>query len=350
MKPILVKPILMKPILAFLTVAVLAVAARGEEIRIATYNVQLWQDKFDTRQVVQWAKTQPQSAELTKLATDERNQDNKDNWMIAQTILDPQLNPDILLFQEGPGQEDLDYFNKRWLGGVYKTAIVFTTNSTRGQETGILLKDGFKILETRDQYHKEIDTVAKDFLLTTQPADKTAEQSEEQVAVLKENRLFARGPALVLIQTPGGYKFWVGTNHQKSKSGNSVPVSAWRLREAKRQHEILKEIAATGDDVVFGGDMNDELGMQEFEQQAGGDSIAHIVGTDGEVILATKPLIDKGEISFGGYFNDRFRSLIDHFFVSKSLKDRVVSVAVFKDGLARAASDHYPVLLVIKSK
>ena len=328
-------------IAAIVTCWAIAVAGIAEEIRIATYNIENWRTRFDVRELVEWAKTQPKSEELNSLIRAERNQDDEDNWEIAETIKHAKLNPDVLVFQEGCEQADLDAFNKKWLGGVYATAKVFPSNSGRGQTIGILIKDGFKVVETKDQYHKEIDTVAKDWL---------KESEEEPSDAMTENRLFARGPAFVKIQTPGGYTFWLGTNHQKSKSGNDVNVSAWRFREAKRTHQIITELAKDGMDVVFGGDMNDELGIQEFEQQAGGDATAALVGTDGQTILATRALAESAEISFGGYMRDRYRSFIDQFVVSKSLADRIVSVSVFKEGLAPAASDHYPVLLVIKSK
>jgi hypothetical protein len=315
--------------------------AGAEEIRIATYNIENWRLRFDTRQLTAWAKTQPESEELNQLIRSERNQDDEDNWEIAETIKAPAVNADILVFQEGCNQEDLEYFNKRWLGGMYKTVKVFKTNTNRDQHTGILLKEGFEILETREDYHLEKDTVAKDWLNAGDDGDE---------ATIRENRLFARGPAFVKVKSPGGYVFWVGTNHQKSKSGNDVNVAAWRLRESKRTHEIIADLARDGTDVVFGGDMNDELGIQEFENEAGGDAIAALEGSGGETILATRPLAQKGEISFGGYMRDRFRSFIDHFVVSKSLADRIAGVSVYRNGLAPVASDHYPVVLVIKSK
>ncbi len=326
-------------------IAVIVLGTRGflnaEDIRIATYNIENWRTRFDTRELAAWAKTQPKSEQLDLLIRTERNQDDEDNWEIAETIKNPKVNPDVMVFQEGCGQEDLDYFNKKWLDSTYKTAKVFPSNTNRVQNIGILLKEGFEIIETRDQYHNEKDTVAKDWL-------KPGEDGPDEA--IKENRLFARGPAFVKIKTPTGYTFWMGTNHQKSKSGNNVDVSAWRLREARRTHEIIAELAKDGSDVVFAGDMNDELGFQEFEQQAGGDAIAALVGTDGEVILATKPLIDKGAISYGGYMRDRYRSFIDHILVSKSLAPRIAEVSVFKDALAPAASDHYPVVMTINTK
>ena len=109
-------------------------------------------------------------------------------------------------------QEELEAFNKKWLKGAYETAIVFPGNSGRGQTLGMLAKPGFKIVDRKDQYHLEPDT------------GKNA----------RGERLFARGPAFVLIESPSGYRFWVGVTHQKSKSDNSVDVTQWRNREATR--------------------------------------------------------------------------------------------------------------------
>ncbi|HEY0008551.1 MAG TPA: endonuclease/exonuclease/phosphatase family protein [Tepidisphaeraceae bacterium] len=326
-----------------LSTAVLLLAASfapAEEIRVATYNVEHWGQRFDTRQLAAWAKTQPKSEELAAMIKAERNQDDEDNWEVATVIAHPKLNPDVIFFQEGCGQEDLEYFNKKWMNGAYSYIKVFPSNSGRGQEIGVMIKDGFKVLEVRDQYHLEKDTVDKSF---------ATREGEEPSEAIKENRLFARGPAFVLIQSPSGYKFWAGTNHQKSKSGNDVNVTKWRNREAARTNEIIKDLAKTGVDVIFGGDTNDELGYQEFEQEAGGDAISLLEGKDGQVKLVTRELSDKGEISFGGYSRDRFRSFIDHMYVSKSLAGRVVSVNVYKEGVAPVASDHYPVMTVIRT-
>ncbi len=325
---------------AGLLIVAAAAVTQAEEIRIGTYNVEHWADKFDTRKLADWAKTQPKSDELSGMVKTERNQDDKDNWMVASTIQSAEFNPDILLFQEGCDHADLEYFNKKWLKGEYETLIVFPSNSGRDQNVGMIIKPGFKVIEKRDQYYLEKDSVSKDFL-----------KAEYDSPATKENRLFARGPAFVLIQSPSGYKFWVGTNHEKSKSGNNVDVTKWRNREATRIHEIIKEVEKIGPaDVVFGGDMNDEIGLQEFEQEAGGDSISMIVGKpeDG-IVCATKPLADKGDISFGGYFNDRYRSFIDHLFVTQSLKARVAGVSVIRSGVAPGASDHYPVLIRINT-
>lgn len=313
--------------------------ARAEEIRIGTYNIEHWAERFDARELAEWARTLPASDRLNSVVRTERNQDDKDNWMIASVIQSPEFNPDILLIQEGCNQANLEAFNKKWLKGAYETLIVLPSNSGREQHIAILLKPGFKVLDKRDQYYLEKDSVEKSFL-----------QGNDSPAAV-ENRLFARGPGFVLVESPSGYKFWVGTNHQKSKSGNNVDVTRWRNREAARIHQILKEIEQIGPaDVIFGGDMNDEIGYQEFELEAGGDSIALIIGPpEAGITCVTKPLAERGAISYGGYYNDRYRSFIDHMFVTRSLKDRVAGVSVITGGLAPAASDHYPVLVRIRT-
>jgi endonuclease/exonuclease/phosphatase family metal-dependent hydrolase len=153
----------------------------------------------------------------------------------------------------------------------------------------------------------------------------------------------------VLVETPGGYRFWVGTTHQKSKADNSVQNTKWRNREATRTHEILRELEQTPvKNVMLLGDFNDELGIQEFELEGGGDTIANIVGpAEHGFVLVTQKLAESGAISFGGYWNDRRRTFIDHAIVSQSMKDRVVQVSVFTEGLAPVASDHYPVVVKI---
>jgi hypothetical protein len=96
--------------------------------------------------------------------------------------------------------------------------------------------------------------------------------------------------------------------------------------------------------------MNDELGMDESEKAIDADGVTELVGlpSDG-FILATKSLADAGEISFGGYFVPKYRSLIDHVVMTKSMGDQIEEVAVFKRDLAKVASDHYPVYVRIKA-
>ncbi len=299
--------------------------AKAEEVRIATYNIENWQYRFDADKLEKRAATQPSwPQEFLDLIAREKRENFKDNWGAQLVLEDPAVNADVLVIQEGPELADLEYFNRTFLNKMYETIHVFATNTGRIQNTAIFLKPGFSVVEIREAYHLEPD--------------------KDDVNPLTD-LLFARGPAFVRIKSPGGKEFWVGTNHFKSKSGNSVEVTKWRNAESKRANEIIKEIASTSGvaDVVFLGDINDELGNQEFELEAGGSG-ADLLG-EGLVTL-TKPLVDKGEISFGGYRSTRFRSFIDHVYATPSAAAKVKSVSVVTTPFARINSDHYPVVAV----
>jgi len=312
--------------LIFTAILLLSAAAvgRAEEFTVCTYNVENFREHFqgDT-----WSTTKP--ALPPELLARLRKEDDEDNWELAVTLTDPKVNPDLIVLQECGTQAQLEKFNKRWLGGAYETVVVFPSNTTRDQNLAMMLKPAFKILEKRDQYHLEPDPIPNP----------------------RGDRLFARGPVFCLIQTPGGYKFWLGTNHQKSKSGNNVEVTKWRTREAVRTNAIINELSRSSTpDVLFLGDMNDELGIQEFELEAGGDTIAALVGSgSAELFLATRKLAESGAISYGGYWDGRHRSFIDHILSTKSMQPKLSDPIVFTESLAKVSSDHYPVVIRVKT-
>jgi endonuclease/exonuclease/phosphatase family metal-dependent hydrolase len=321
----------MKRIVACLLVLCSIQAARGEDIKVATYNVALWSTRFEGHrlQVTTRQSKEQVSEQMSEMITEEQAQNNEDNWEVAQVILDKSFDPDVLVVQEGCNQSDLSYFNKRWLNGAYDTVVQFPSNTDRDQHLDILLKPGFKILQRRDKYRDEKDPIGNE----------------------RGGKLFARGPVFCLIQSPGGYKFWVGVTHQKSKRDNNVANTEWRNRESKRTHEIIKELEKEGpNDVMLLGDMNDEYGLQEFEEKGGGDTVANLVGPPADgLILVTKKLADAKEFSFGGYWNTKYRSLIDHVLVTSGMKNQIQDVKVVKTPpLAPVASDHYPVMVTIK--
>jgi hypothetical protein len=337
--------------ITFLSVIVVLFAASvapAEEIKIATYNVEVWNDSFAAHAATsQPIAKDPAGADLLRIL---RRENDEDNWEVAQTILDKNFDPDILVIQEGPDQSDLRFFNRRWMNDAYDTVQTLPSNTDRNQNLCVLMKKGFRILARKDQYHNEGD-----------PGGGNSRGS----------RLFARGPVFLLVQSPGGKKFWVGTTHQKSKNPGIAPDasgkrpaenspevmakkvedSKWRNREAARTHQIIKEIEKAGPpDVILLGDMNDAVGMDDAEKQAGADSIATLVGPPADgLMLATQPLVDAKKFSFHNYDDTRYRELIDHVVVSKSMQPRIVEVKVVDDvPLARVASDHYPVMVKLK--
>jgi endonuclease/exonuclease/phosphatase (EEP) superfamily protein YafD len=297
-------------------------------VRVMTYNVENWRNSFQAFKLQQQIKDNPNwPPEFVDLIERERREDDEENWEVARVI--QQLQPDIWLLQEGPEQGDLNYFNTQpWLlNGYFETIHVFPSNSNRGQTIAILARPGLKVVEYREDYHKEPDTAG--------------------VNTEKTGLLFARGPAFALIETADGARFWVGTNHQKSKSGNSVDVTKWRNAEATRTHQIIQELRKTGPaQVIFTGDLNDEAGYQEFEQEAGGSAIDLLVGAGPDaLVLATKPLDDAGKISYHGQSRGRNRSFIDHAIVTPEMSAWVKQVGVGQGDIETVASDHFPVLI-----
>ncbi|HEV7301869.1 MAG TPA: endonuclease/exonuclease/phosphatase family protein [Tepidisphaeraceae bacterium] len=367
-----------------LTIALLAalamapLTAKAEEFTVASYNIENFHANFSGHRKLQAARKQPLDDPAAKRERDEAIREEtamneEDQWEIAETITDPAFNPDILLIQEGPLQADLEYFNRRWLKEAYTTVIQLPTNVNpdRPQTLCIMMKPGFEIVDRRDQYFKEVDVVPND----------------------RDNRLFARGPSFLKVRTPSGYEFWIGNTHQKSKGvrlpardGNAAgegsgatdeasPTEAastsqpeqesasemrtrmereaaeWRFREAARTHQIIKELEAAGPtDVMLVGDMNDDVGMDKTEKLLGHDGMAALIGPpDAGLILATQKLIGDEQISFGGYWRPRYRSLIDHVVTTKSMGDQIADIKIFTGSLARVASDHYPVVVKVKA-
>lgn len=319
--------------IALFTLLAATTAWGADTITVGTYNIENFRQHFLARQV---AKAKPgdkiSDEETRKLVADMlqelRNANDEDSWEAAQVILDPKFSPDILVIQEGCAQDELEEFNKKWLNNLYETVIVFPGNSGRGQTIGLLAKPGFKVLARKDSYYQEPDTVANE----------------------RGEKLFARGPAFALIESPAGYRFWVGTTHQKSKSGNNVEVTKWRNREAIRTQQIIKELEREGPaDVILLGDMNDELGIQQFEMEGGGDTVANLLGApDDGLVLVTRPLADASVNSYTGYWRTDHRSFIDHVIVTRSMQDQVAEVNVFRNDFTAVSSDHLPVYVKIR--
>jgi hypothetical protein len=329
-------------LLAAVIVLTCAALCRAESVTVATYNIENFRLNF-TFDKVRDATLHSDPNLNSDLRSALRRANDKDNWAASKVILDKDFAPDILMLQESAGQADLEFFNQRWLNNAYATVRVFRTNSGRGQNLAMFIKPGFTLVEVRDEFHLEPDPKPEDRTpaateATTRPAGGEAEGAPGIDGAV---RLFARGPGFALIRTPGGREMWVGNTHQKSKSGNSAAVTRWRNREATRTVEIIRELHKGGKPVIFVGDFNDELGVQEFEAEAGSSTIElfMVPGLD----LITKPLHDAGQNSFQGYFRTRFRTLIDHIVITDDLKPAVSTVQIVRTPWAEMASDHLPV-------
>jgi endonuclease/exonuclease/phosphatase family metal-dependent hydrolase len=293
--------------------------------RIVSYNIENWRYSFLAHKV--WPTSQPTwSEDLLDLVQRERREDDEENWEVARTILHADVKPDIMVIQEACDQRDLNFFNTQFLRGYFETVHIFPSNTNRGQNIGILMRPGYKVLEYRENFKDIPDT---------------------NDANPESDKLFARGPAFVKVEGPSGAIFWVGTNHAKSKSGNSVEATRWRNAEAVATHKIINDLRKEGPNVViFLGDLNDELGIQEFEKEAGGSAIELLAGTGPDALkVVTKQLADAGKLSYHGGRSSRFESFIDHAVLTPEAAAKLKDVRVFTGDLADVASDHYPVIL-----
>lgn len=319
------------------------VAVWAEVVTVATYNVENWRTHFLGYKLRE-ATLVPDAEANAELIRSLRESNDEDNWEVSKVLLDPAFSPDVVVFQEAAAKEDLEFFNRRWLNNAYATVHVFATNTGRDQHLAIFLKPGFTVVRYAEQYHLDVDPDPASRVAAGADDPRTPPTSRPGAA-LPEFKLFARGPGFALVRTPGGREMWVGNTHQKSKSGNSVPVAAWRARESKRTHEILLDLKKSAP-VVFMGDFNDELGLQEFEAEAGGSAPELIVGPEGSgLALVTRELSEKGDFTFNGYFRARNRTFIDHIVTSADLLPAVTEVKVFRNVWTEAASDHLPVFV-----
>src|SRR5215212_3721517 len=213
----------MRNFLVLLAVLLLR-SALAEEITVGTYNIELFERHFLAHQFAN--KPIAQDRDGKELLEELRKKNDEDNWETAQVILDPKFNPDVLVIEEGCDQADLEYFNHRWLNDAYEIVRQFPSNTQRHQHLEVLIKKGFKILEQRDQYYLEPDSVGND----------------------RGSRLFARGPVFLKLRTPGDYVFWLGLTHMKSKSVGTLATSpgASKTKDGKDSPEVHeKKLADT---------------------------------------------------------------------------------------------------------
>src|SRR5438128_12238639 len=92
-----------RPAIVFAVLLSFVAVSRGEEITVATYNIELFHQHLSPT-------SQPISDR--DLARRVRADADKDLWMISQVILDPKFHPDILCIEECCDQNELEKVNK----------------------------------------------------------------------------------------------------------------------------------------------------------------------------------------------------------------------------------------------
>lgn len=305
-------------------------SASFEEIRLGSWNIEHFMKMFDQDRMPE------RSQERSELWDDE-----EDQYEVARVMKHPAFNPDILVIQECSDEAMLKLFNEKWLEGVYSYIKVFKGN-TDGQFLGIMAKPGFEAVQVKE-YYLDDDPVK----------DNRISYAKRSYNKEGENKLFCRGPGFVLFKTPGGEHIWVGTTHSKSKSGNSKAVTEWRIREYERTRQICGELIKAGPtkNLIIAGDFNDNFGLDSHEQSVGTDAIETMVqGTGHEKLICVNiPLLEK-DPKLATYHCEikpkKYRSFIDHAFVSPNLVSALKNVTVIQESIAYVASDHLPLLCI----
>src|SRR5436309_502173 len=106
-------PIRRAVLVVFLLVAVVR-GAGSETITLATYNVEHFNDHFYAHQLTQkLTKEKKEDPDIKEMLYQLRKMNDEDNWETALVITDRDVNPDIIVIEEGCTQDNLDYFNKR---------------------------------------------------------------------------------------------------------------------------------------------------------------------------------------------------------------------------------------------
>ena len=298
--------------LILLLVTIFSVNLYGERVKVATYNVEHFMRMFDQQQMPE------RSRDMTEFYRDE-----EDQYEVARVISLPQMDPDIICIQECCDQEMLEAFNNEMLGGKYSFVKAFNGNSD-SQTLAMMAKKGFEPVKI-DEYYQMKDAEYRD----------------------GTNPLFGRGPAFVKFKTPAGNMLWVGTTHPKSKSGDSVNIVKWRGRQVDALRSFCESYLEAGDKyVILQGDFNDSFGMDNNENKAGLDAVAQMLLGEQKMKCLTKKLQDQGINTYHCKIKPpKYRSFLDHIFVSQQLAGKVENVKVIDEPIAEVASDHFPVVV-----
>lgn len=176
----------------------------------------------------------------SSVETKANNLTNRNEWFSQQTIpVEPiatqnkarviaEVNADVLLLQEVEDRNSLSEFNNQFLpefnGVPYRELLVLQGNNGRGQEIGMLTKNGFQIQEIRT-YSNEMDDSGKPVF------DKNLVKYE--------------------ITTPSKNKIFLLAVHLLEQGKDKENCDALRFRQAHRVAEIYRQLRDQGQEHVI---------------------------------------------------------------------------------------------------
>ena len=277
---------------------------------------------------------------------------DKTEW-IARTI--KEINADIVMLLEVGGNLSFDYFNAKFLGNEYFTAML-KGNSNRGIEMGYLIKKSFP-------YPHSIIGHANDSIEFNYPFELSENNKLGQIKHLPHK--FSRDVSELRIFKDNQVALIILLVHLKSKwdrDGVDFNGSMRRKAELKaliKTYNKLKEEFDHKVPIIVTGDMNGvaQKGIHEPEFE----DLYNF--SDLEDVLEVTNLPHEQRISFlyFGKDNKREASQLDYIFLPKSLQSLVKKeesgIYLFKDNYGTPLaypqesyqryalpSDHYPVV------
>ena len=277
---------------------------------------------------------------------------DKTEW-IARTI--KEINADVVMLLEVGGHLSFDYFNEKYLGGKYFTAML-KGNSNRGIEMGYLIKKSFPlphsiISHANDsiEFNYPFEVLENTKLGEVKHFPHKFSRDVSELRIFKDNRV-----ALIILLV-----------HLKSKwdrDGVDHNGSMRRKAELKaliKTYNKLKEEFHHKVPIIVAGDMNGVAQKGIYEPEF--EDLYNF--SDLEDVLEIIDLPHEQRISFlyFGKENKRETSQLDYIFLPKSLRDFVKKeesgIYLFRDNHGNPLaypqesyqryalpSDHYPVV------
>lgn len=172
----------------------------------------------------------------------------------ARVILD--MEPDVLGVAEVENVEALRIFNQQYLSHYFDRIFLFGGNDGRGIDVGILVRKGFaaKVLGLRTHAHETLDP--------GRSVEWGVVSDESGPTYLAKNALFSRD-CLELDLEVGGRVVTFMANHFKSQGKGSrrdaLSPDDWRLRQATRVAELVRDAVSLGKLPIVFGDLNVDI-------------------------------------------------------------------------------------------
>ena len=281
-------------------------------LRIATYNVENFYDRYDD----------PYNSKDSRVDQDTAPKSSRGLWAIAKII--KSINPDIIALQEIENRGFLTEFNRSYLSDLgYKNVVLIEGNSSkttrgRGIDVAVLSRVPVYSATTYQYFHFPI--------------------GENYYGKFSRDLLHVR----LRPENFPEINFFV--LHSASKRGGAF-AHYRRIAEAKSAAKILSdELKNKKDDwVIVAGDFNDTPNSK---------SLKHYTSIP-EIPLTRVPAFDakQKQHTYYGKGNSYPPSALDHILVNDAAKNKLVSpvASIWNDKSAAIASDHRPVYITLQN-